>query len=169
MSDSLRPHGLQHARLPLFFTVSWSLLKLMSTESVMPSNHLTLYHPLLLTPSVFPSTTKETLPRWCSDKESICQCRRHKRHGFYHCVGKIPWRRKWQLTPVFLPGKPHGQRSLTGYCPWSCKELTHLSTRTRSMICVMIFYKGHNKIKGDAKAERVRDSNCLWANWHGIS
>ena len=31
---------------------------------------------------------------------------------------KIPWRRKWQATPVFLPGKSHGQRSLTGYSPW---------------------------------------------------
>ena len=37
-------------------------------------------------------------------------------------VGKIPWRRKLQLTPVFLPGKFHGQRSLVGYSPWGCKE-----------------------------------------------
>ena len=37
-------------------------------------------------------------------------------------VGKIPWRRKWQPTPVFLPGKSHGQRSLSGYSPWGCKE-----------------------------------------------
>ena len=32
-------------------------------------------------------------------------------------IAKIPWRRKWQLTPVFLPGKSHGQRSLVGYSP----------------------------------------------------
>ena len=38
-------------------------------------------------------------------------------------MGKIPWRRVWQLTPVFLHGKFHGQRSLAGYCPWGCKEL----------------------------------------------
>ena len=37
--------------------------------------------------------------------------------------GEIPWRRKWLLTPVFLPGGFHGQRSLVGYSPWSCKEL----------------------------------------------
>ena len=49
MSDSLQPHGLQHARLP------WSLLKLMSIKSVMPSNHLILCRPLLLPPSMFPS------------------------------------------------------------------------------------------------------------------
>ena len=37
-------------------------------------------------------------------------------------VRKLPWRRKWQPTPVFLPGIPHGQRSLAGYSPWGCKE-----------------------------------------------
>ena len=42
--------------------------------------------------------------------------------GFDPWVGKIPWRRKWQLTPVFLPGKFHGRRSLAGYSPWGRKE-----------------------------------------------
>ena len=37
-------------------------------------------------------------------------------------VGKIPWRRKWQPTPVFLPGESHGQRSLVCYSPWGRKE-----------------------------------------------
>ena len=37
-------------------------------------------------------------------------------------ISKIPWRREWQPTPVFLPGEFHGQRSLAGYCPWGCKE-----------------------------------------------
>ena len=54
MSDSLRPHGLQH-QLSLSITSSRSLLKLMSIESVMPSNHLILCRPLLLLPSIFPS------------------------------------------------------------------------------------------------------------------
>ena len=35
---------------------------------------------------------------------------------------RFPWRRKWQPTPVFLPGKFHRQRSLVGYSPWACKE-----------------------------------------------
>ena len=52
VSDSLRPHGLQHAR-PLSITNSWSIPKLMSIESVMPSNHFILCHPLLLLPSIF--------------------------------------------------------------------------------------------------------------------
>ena len=38
-------------------------------------------------------------------------------------LGRFPWRRKWQPTPVFLPGKSHGQRSLAGYSPWGHKEL----------------------------------------------
>ena len=41
--------------------------------------------------------------------------------------GKIPWRRKWQPTPVSLPGKSHGQRSLAGYSPWGRKSRTRLS------------------------------------------
>ena len=53
MSKSLRPHGLQHTRLPI--TNSQTLLKLMFIELVMPSNHLILYGPLLLPPSIFPS------------------------------------------------------------------------------------------------------------------
>ena len=44
-------------------------------------------------------------PGDASGKESACQCRRHKRHGFDPWVGKIPWRRAWQPTPVFLPGE----------------------------------------------------------------
>ena len=56
VSDSLRPHGLHHASLPSPSLASkLSLLKLMSIESVMPSNHLVLCHPLLLLPSIFPS------------------------------------------------------------------------------------------------------------------
>ena len=41
---------------------------------------------------------------------------------FDPCVGKIPWRSKWQSTPVVLPGKFHGQRNLAGYSPWGLKE-----------------------------------------------
>ena len=62
------------------------------------------------------------VPRWRSGKESTCHCRRHRRHGFDPWVGKIPWNRKWQPTPVFLPGEFHGQKSLVGYSPWDCIE-----------------------------------------------
>ena len=62
------------------------------------------------------------LPRWFSGKELTCQCRRLRRCRFDSWVGKIPWSRKWQLTPVFLPGKFHGQRRPVGYSPWDRKE-----------------------------------------------
>ena len=41
--------------------------------------------------------------------------------GSISALGRFPWRRKWQLTPVFLPRESHGQRSLVGYSPWGCK------------------------------------------------
>ena len=49
------------------------------------------------------------------------QCRRH---GFDPWVGNIPWRRKWQPTPV-LPGESHGQRSLADYSPWGHRRVKH--------------------------------------------
>ena len=49
------------------------------------------------------------------------QCRRHETR-FHPWVEKIPWRRAWQPTPVFLPGESLGQRSLEGYSPWGCKQ-----------------------------------------------
>ena len=54
--------------------------------------------------------------------EPPCQCWRHKRCRFHPWVGKIPWRRAWQLTPVSLPGESHGQRSLADYRPSGLKE-----------------------------------------------
>ena len=59
--------------------------------------------------------------RWLSGKESACQ---RRKHAFDPWVGKIPWRWKWQPTPVFLPGKFHGYRSLVGYSSLGCKEST---------------------------------------------
>ena len=56
-------------------------------------------------------------PCGAGGKEPYCRCRRHKRCWFDPWVGKIPWRREWQPTPLFLLGEFHGQRSLTGYTP----------------------------------------------------
>ena len=67
--------------------------------------------------------SRKGLPRWLSGKESGCQCSRHKRCRYDPWVGKIPWKRKWQHTPVFLPGEFHGQRSQVGCSPWGHKEL----------------------------------------------
>ena len=59
---------------------------------------------------------------WLSGKELACQCRRC---GFNPCVGKTPWRRKWQPTPAFSPGESHGQGSLVDYGPQGCKTVRH--------------------------------------------
>ena len=61
-------------------------------------------------------------PGGAGGKEPICQCKRHERRGFDPWVRKIPWRRAWQPTPVFLPGKFQGQRSLVGYSLQGHKE-----------------------------------------------
>ena len=74
-------------------------------------------------------------PRWCSGKKSACQCKRPRRCRFNPWVGKISWSRKWQPTPVFLPGESYGQKSLVGYRlgsqrvrrNWSDLPCTHLS------------------------------------------
>ena len=75
-------------------------------------------------------------PGGASNKESTCQCRRQR---FNPWVGKMPWRRKWQPTAGFLPGKSPGQRSLVSYTPWGRKEsdtARHTQTLTNlSRLC----------------------------------
>ena len=57
---------------------------------------------------------------WLSGEAQTGHCRRRR---FDPWVGKIPWRRKWQPTSEFLPGKSHGLHSLVGYSPWGCKRV----------------------------------------------
>ena len=75
MSDSLRPHGFTARQASLSFTIFWSLLKLMSIESVIPSSHLILCHPLLLLPLIFPSI------RVFSNELALCT-KQPKYHSF---------------------------------------------------------------------------------------
>ena len=65
-----------------------------------------------------PNISLTSFPGGSDGKESACDagC------GFDPWVGKIPRRRKWQPTPVFLPGESCGQGSLVGYSPWGCKK-----------------------------------------------
>ena len=104
------------------------------------------------------------LPRWLSDKESICQWRRHKRCSFDPWVRKIPWSRKWQPTPLFLLAKFHEQRSLVGYSPWGHKESdtaehthTHTHIQPLEVSSVVSLYLGHLVL-----------AHCLWweHHWH---
>ena len=106
--------------LPLFQSLSPSVSPcfslLYNISSLQPSIAFCLFSSCFKPVS---STSNKVLdfPGGASDKESSCQCRTHKRHRFNPWVGKIPWRRARQPTPVFFPGEFHGQRSLAGYYP----------------------------------------------------
>ena len=62
-------------------------------------------------------------PAGTSGQESICYAGDPVRCGLDPWVKKVPCRRAWQPTPVYLPGESHGQKSLAGYRPWGLKEL----------------------------------------------
>ena len=61
---------------------------------------------------------KNKLPWWLRWERIYLQCRRPR---FNPSVRKIPWRREWQPTPVFMPGELHGEGSLVGYSLWDCR------------------------------------------------
>ena len=80
-------------------------------------------------------------------------------------VGKIPWRRKWQPTPIFLPRECHGQRSLAGCSPWGCQELdttegtwracthTHTHTHTQGTWCVYTHTRFPSSVGGKLSSQ----------------
>ena len=77
-----------------------------------------------------------------SGKESACQCRSHRRHGFDPWVGKIPWRMEWQPTPLFLPGKPIDRGALVGYSSCGHEELGMMEQQSMCLciyLCVCLF------------------------------
>ena len=63
--------------------------------------------------------SKLGFPGGSDGKESVCSA---GDLGFIPGLGRLPWRREWLPCLVFLPTESHGQRSLAGYSPWSCKE-----------------------------------------------
>ena len=88
--------------------------------------HLLLHQPhetcLMVACIIGLAGPSEAFQAGTSGKEPTCQCRRCKRHRFNPWFRKIPWRRAWQPTPVFLPIESLGQRSLSGYSPQDRKE-----------------------------------------------
>ena len=99
------------------------------------------------------------IPLWASQvvlvvKAPPAKCKRCMRYGFDPWVGKIPWRRAWQPTLVFLPGESHGQRSQAGYSPWGHKELdtteqvsTHITCQCSTVYITRIFFT-HSSVDG---------------------
>ena len=106
-------------------SVSWKILCNGSTAPTLHEEAQRLYT-ICPKPCGFPGGT--------SSKESTCQSKRLRRLRFIPWVGKTPWRKKWQLTPLFLPGETHGQRSLVGCSPvsqrvkhdWASENSTHV-------------------------------------------
>ena len=77
-------------------------------------------------------------------------------------VWKIPWRRKWQATPVFLPGKSHGQRSLVGYSPWGPRVEHDLATKPPKNVQITAqLYSSHTPAKQYSKFSKP-DFNSMW-------
>ena len=104
---------------------------------------------------------------WVSGKESTCQCRRHRKLRLNSWVRKIPWRRKQQPNLVFLHGKFHEQRSLTGYSPWVAKEsdvTKHACTHSRRGHLSNPDYKQGNKnlVVGGEEIFQEHPLTCHW-------
>ena len=95
---------------------------------------------------------RHVLPIWLRSKEFACQCSRHRLDPW---IGKIPWRRKWQPTAVFLPGKSHGQKGLVGYSSWSRKESDMTERLTVSLFFFFHLSNYRQKIKPNV-GERKR-------------
>ena len=85
------------------------------------------------------------LPRWqCSGKESACQCKRQKKHEFDPWVRKIPWRRTWQPSPVFVPGESPWKEEPGGLQPMGSQTdtvSTHVNTKSplHTSLCLTAF------------------------------
>ena len=105
------------------------------------------------------------LPWWLSGKESVCQC---KRRGFNPWIKKIPWRGNWQPTPVFLPGKPHGQRSMAVYSPWGCKDLITKQLPQHLYLSVFLKYFINTK-KTSERDSLARKVSGRWGSGKPLS
>ena len=122
------------------FSIKFHFLKLKSPDLKLYTSKLYYMRPRLIN-------------KWRKYWWIIClQCRRPR---FNSWIGKIPWWRKWQLTPVFLPGESHGQMSLPGYSLWGCRVghdwLTHTHTQQRHAS------KNHNSNSNDYEDTNLCD------------
>ena len=113
--------------LPAQFTISAFAPKSFRVVCGMPACYMSNNPIITIQTTITAVICTREFPGGSDGKEST-QCRRP---GFVPWVRKIPWRREWQPTPVFLPGEFQGQRSLVGYSPWGHKE----SDTTERLTC----------------------------------
>ena len=194
MSDSLQPRGLQHSQASLSFTLSWNLLRLMSTELVMPSNHLILYHPLLLLPSIFPSIR-------VFSNESVLQIRWPKYWSFSFNIspsnehpGLISFRMDW-LDPLAVQGNLKGplqcrssKASILWHSAFFIVQLSHPYMTTGKTIALtrqtfvgqvmsLLFNMLSRLVIGEGNGtplqysclENPMDGGAWWAAVHGVA
>ena len=105
-------------------------------------------------------------PGGTSGKESASQCRRHKRCGFDLWVRKIPWRKKRQHAPVFLPGRFHGQRILVS-------DIAHGVSESRNTTETDYHHHESNEIFEEMGAQCMcsvchfkLENICIWGFWY---
>ena len=143
-------------------TNSWSSLRLMSFESVMPSNHLILCRPLLLPPYIFPSIRVFSNGLWFPwlSQEVI--------QAIFTLTQLLSRRRQWQPTPVLLLGKSHGWRSLVGCSPWGCWELD-MTERLHFHFSLSCTGEGNGKLLQCSCLENPRDGGAWWPAVYGVA
>ena len=136
MSDSFQTHRLQHARL-LSFAISQRLFKFMSTESVMPSNHLILCHPLLLLPAIFPSI------RVFSNESALC----------------IMWPKFWSFSFSTSPSNKY-----SGLSPLGWLDLLAVQGILKSLLqhhtSKAVSSKVNCYVRGTGELERMNCDSC---------
>ena len=147
MSNSLWPHGLQAHQASLSFTVSWNLLKFMSIELVMPSNHLILCHPLLLLPSVSPS-----IRVFFSESALHIRWPKYWRFGFSispsnEYSGLISFRMDW-LDLLAVHGVTKSWTWLRGWQPPMNKVSSNLISELSTLTNISTSFKTHNNLRG---------------------
>ena len=98
-------------------------------------NHSFNQQLLYLRASLIAQLVKNLLPSWGSMQSPLVNAREARDGAFHPWVGRIPWKRKWRPPPVFLPGKFHGQRSLSTYSPWVHQESDMMHTHTHTHTC----------------------------------
>ena len=138
---------MQHSRLPC----PLSLLRLMSIELVMPSNHL------ILLPSIFPSI------RVFSNESALCF-----RWPNFRPWYSSQWSRWWHPTPILLPGKSHGLRSLVGYSPWGLEE-SDMTERLHFHFSSSCIGEGNGNPLQCSCLENPRDGGAWWAAVYGVT